>query len=103
MKTMVITFFDIEDIVHFEFIPQGQSTKLMWKYRSSYMKLCIEIDLNFASIGFSTTTMFQLTRHSLSHSFWAKNQLVKCNTHPIPDLAPNDLWLFPQIKSALKE
>jgi len=34
MKTMSITVFDINDIVHFEFIPQGQqSTKLfMWKY-----------------------------------------------------------------------
>jgi hypothetical protein len=33
MKTMLITFFNIKDIVYFEFIPQGQSTKLtIWKY-----------------------------------------------------------------------
>jgi len=32
MKTMLITVFGIKGIVHYEFIPQGQSTKLiMWK------------------------------------------------------------------------
>jgi hypothetical protein len=32
-KTMLITFFDIKAVVHFKFIPQGQSTKFItWKY-----------------------------------------------------------------------
>jgi hypothetical protein len=41
------------------------------------------------------------TRRSLSSSFWPKNRLLKGKNHP--DLAPNDLCLFPKIKSALKE
>jgi hypothetical protein len=29
MKTMLITFFDIKGVAHLQFIPQGQSTKLI--------------------------------------------------------------------------
>jgi hypothetical protein len=61
---MLVTFFEIKGSVHFEFIPQGQSNKLiMWKYRSGYVKLCAEGGFNiFPSIGFSIRTMLQLTR-----------------------------------------
>jgi len=49
VKTMLLNFFDIRGIVHYEFVPNGkQSTKFtIWKYWKGCMKKLNGNDLNF--------------------------------------------------------
>jgi hypothetical protein len=72
VKIMLITL----ATVHFEFIPQGQTVN-----QAYYVEILKQLHeavhrkgLNFGPVsGFSTMTMLQITRHSLSSSFWPKN------------------------------
>jgi len=76
MKTMLVTFFNIKGIVHFEFIPQSQTVKqayyvktLKWLHEA----VCRKRSELGPVIGFSIMAMLQLTRHSVSSSFWPTN------------------------------
>jgi hypothetical protein len=97
MKKMIITFCDIKNIVHFEFLLQGQRVnqsyyvEILKRLREAVLK---KIHLNFGpAIEFPTVTTPQLTRHSLSSSFWllAQKSITDMENPPSSsDLAPSD-------------
>jgi len=60
VKTMLLTFFDIRGIVHYEFVPTGQSTKFtIWKYWKGCVTKLDGNDPNFfpTTHGSCITTM----------------------------------------------
>jgi len=90
-------------IVHIEFIPQGQRVnqvyvEILKQLHEAVYRKWPELWL----ITFFTTTMLHLTRSCQEVSGPEINQW---NGTPslVPRLAVNDFWLFPKIKSALKE
>jgi hypothetical protein len=65
------------------------------------MKLWVEKGLNFGpTIGFCTVTVLQPSRHTLCQA--VSGPKIDYRNAYSTDLAPNDFWLLPKIKSALK-
>jgi len=100
MKTMLVTFFNIESIIHFELIPQGQTVNQAY---------CVEV-LKWLHEAVCWSSDWILhhdnspAHKALSVKWFLAQKSVTEMEHPpySPDLALNDFWLFPKIKSALK-
>ena len=105
VKTMLLTFFDIRGIVHYEFVPTGQSTKFtIWKYWKSCMKKLDGNDLNFCQ-----QLMVLHHDNASAHMALSVRQFVAAKQITVlelpaysPDLAPNYFFLFPKMKEILK-
>jgi hypothetical protein len=86
MKIMLITFFDIKGIDHFEFIPQGQtvnqaySVEILKWLREAVRRKRPEIWSKHWILHNDSASVHK----ALSSSFWSKNLLLKWNMHPIP-------------------
>jgi len=101
-ETMIV--FKSKDIGHFEFIPQGQTVN-----QGYYMEILKQLHEGVCRKrpqlwpnNWILMTMCHLTKH-LVKQYLAQKAITEMD-HPFysPDLALNDFWLFPKIKSALK-
>jgi hypothetical protein len=106
MKTMPIPFFNIKDIVHFEFVPRCQTVN-----QAYYMKilkwLCEVVHRERPELWPSDWILHHdnaTTHKALSFKqFLAQKLIIEMEHIPCsPDLGLNDFWLFIKIKSTLK-
>jgi len=104
---MLLTFFDIRGIVHYEFVPTGQTVnqdyysevleRLQGKVRQKQLKL-------FANNSWILHHDNAPAHTALSvRDFLATKQITMLE-HPAcsPDLAPSDFFLFLKVKEILK-
>ena len=107
MKVMLVVFFDWHGVIHYEFVPRGQTINkefyvavlkrlreaIRWKRPQLWMnqRWVLHHDNAPAYSSF------------LVHNFLAKNETTVVPQPPYsPDLAPANFFLFPKLKSTLK-
>ena len=105
---MLIVFFNIQGIVHFEFLPQGQTVN-QFVYKEILWRLV-------RSVRDKRRSLWKANAWALHHDnasyhtalsicqFLAERNISTLEHTPYsPDLAPCDFFLLPKIKSVLKE
>ena len=106
-KVMLTVFFDFNGVVHFEFLPQGQTVNRQY-YEAVLKRLREKIRKKRPQL-WRDNSWFLHHDNAPAHSalsireFCAKNRLTVLPQPPYsPDLAPCDFFLFPKLKSVLK-
>jgi histone-lysine N-methyltransferase SETMAR len=108
IKTMLITLFNTQVVIHKEFVPEGRTVNSAFfvEVIGRLLKRISRVRPQFRAEG----SWFLLYDNAPSHSapvvktFLVKHGVVEIN-HPSysPDLAPADFFLFPTVGTALKE
>jgi len=104
VKTMLICFFDIKGLVHFEFVPQGQTVNQQF-----YLEVLKRLrDAVRRELWWSDEWLLHHdsapTHRALNvRQFLMKNGMTTASHSPFcTDLAPCDFFLFPRMKRDLK-
>ena len=108
IKVLLVVFFDWKDIVHHEFVPHDQMVNKQL-YQEVLVRLRDTVHRKRPEMWENETWMLH-HKNALAHaSLLIRSYLAKQKTsivpHPpySPDLAPADLFLFPKLKTTLKE
>jgi len=107
VKVMLIVFFDIRGVVHYEFVPQGQTVNkeyylgVMRRLRERICKKRPDLWANNSWILHDDNAPSH--RATIVTDFLAKNSTNVLEQPPYsPDLAPCDFFLFPKLKLPLR-
>ena len=107
VKVMLTVFFDYRGVVHYEFLPPGQTVNK--EYYLSVMRRLREAIRKKRSELWSDNSWFLHHDNAPSHTaLILRDHFAKNSTHIVPqppyspDLAPCDFWLFPKLKRPLR-
>jgi len=107
MKVMLIVFFDMEGIVYYKYVPQGQTGNQQF-YLQVLKRLRLAVFRNWPQ---KRTAGAWALHHDNAPAHTAHSIQVFLASHGIPvvqqppyspDMAPCDFWLFPQLKTVMK-
>jgi len=104
---MLLNFFDIRGIVHYEFVPTGQTVNqiYIWKYWKGCVKKLDGNNPNFFVNNSWILPHDNAPAHTaLSMREFLATKEITVLEHPACslDLAPSDFFLFPKIREILE-
>jgi len=107
VKTMLLTFFAIRGIVHYEFVPTGQTLNQVY-YLEVLKRLNEKVRRKQAELFANNSWILHHdnapAHMALSMREFSATKQITVLEHPAssPDLPSNDFFLFPKIKEILK-
>jgi len=107
VKVMLIVFFDMEGIVHYEYVPQGQTVNQQFYLQVlKHLRLVVSRKRPQKRAAGAWALHHDNAPAHTAHSiqvFLASHGIPVIQQPPYsPDMAPCDFWLFPQLKTVLK-
>jgi transposase len=107
LKVMLVVFFDWQGVIHYEFVPRGQTVNnelyvaVLKHLREAVRRKRPQLWTNQSWVLHHDNAPAHLS--FLVCNFLAKNEMTVVPQPPYsPDLAPANFFLFPKLKSSLK-